>query len=68
MNPKNFPERKNQKRKDAYKRLVKKYGNSNPDAIRPVPENIQEEICSLHDSISKDSLREKRTKIFRGQN
>ena len=108
MNPKNFPERKNIKRKLAWNRLISRFGEDislctfeeNVEIIKYKLENkkgklkkehlvlfqhgntddkinkwllnkahnIATEIGSLATTISEDFLREKRTKIFRGQN
>lgn len=111
MKPKNFPERKNIKRKLAWNMLVNRFGkkiadNSFEENVELIGDillvkknkklktdkkfkmlvglfanhadkldkwlsdkslNIVTEIVSLKNSISKESLREKRTKIFRGQ-
>ena len=89
MNPKNFPERKNIKRKLAWNMLIERFGEEIADnsfkenvdctiKVLITPQNIEyftergyriaAEIKSLKHSISEESLREKRTKIFRGQN
>lgn len=81
MKPKNFPERKNIKRKLAWNILVSRFGKeiadnsfeenvekcANDQKLVNYGERIAIEIKSLKNSISEESLRSSRTKIFRGQ-
>ena len=59
MRPKNFPERKNKKRKKALENL-KKYAISNPSS------NLERSIKDTEDKIVSDA-RMVRTKIGRGK-